>query len=264
MDRIRSLFLLGGGLLVTGGALFAKETFAWLIGKGWDAATRAFRSEAPAMTGGFGDFPWLNALGLLAFVAGFYCVFAGFRTAKAITTTVNDLNIDERWDGTPQFNHRGLYVGQMIVDTHEVTTHRMVKVLVRILNGTNRHLNVLRIEGNFRIENSNGPDELALRPILNTPVLSQDSTSTVEVNAEATIKLDQHVTADLAAHLARLSEDIELVLFCKHLRIIMEELERNRRIDLPLWDGVLLSKKTNEFSTRRGFWDPMRKRPEFN
>ena len=29
------------------------------------------------------------------------------------------------------------------------------------------------------------------------PCYIQDSTSTVEVNAEATIKLDQHVTADL-------------------------------------------------------------------
>ena len=112
---------IGGGLLLTAGAVLGREFIAWGFGKALDAGVSLARSAATGLTMP-SSINWVNVLSLLLIVAGGWLLLTS--CAKQRMPNNQLLDRQEPSDMLPSQTHfpEGLYVGRIdlliIRDTH--------------------------------------------------------------------------------------------------------------------------------------------------
>jgi len=248
MGRFKAKFLWGGGLLVTAGVIFAKETFAWVIGQGWDAVVRVFGPEAPVVMGDLGGFPWLNALGLVLFVGGVAFLISAFRRSNPAQKTVaNDSEdaskaaISSAIPDPPPLSPGDLYLGEILVNAKNVSESRHIELVFRCFNGYDHDVFFKKVDGTIAVYRPNKSDAIAVLP---RPSYSAAfNNDNIPAKSEFLILLEQRLPSDVAALFDGLSDDAQLHLDLQKLEVRIAALEKPEdSVLLPIWGRMRVVK----------------------
>lgn len=152
----------------------------------------------------------------------------------------------------PPFDSKGLYVGQMVVETEGLPNG--IEIIVRGFNATNRALSVQNIEGALRAtEVQDGtPQELGhLPPPYFIEGEGHPDLSNIAHGTEFTLRLGQRVPLAIMGKVQAVSSYRTVSLYCGDLSIVMTTYEKHETVRLPLWDGMTLHRSGEQIHTGR-------------
>jgi hypothetical protein len=223
-DRLDAFFMWLLGLPWWATLGFALASTMWLMWVSWPRSTQRVAAEL---------------------------AFSG-QTERAGETDAGEAPPGLVFPASSSFEEKGLYVGSIAVSTGKLAEERVIEITARCFNGTGSPIFVHRAEGAITAKEGRGGSAHDVGELPVPWLKDEPNTDNIAAFSEFPVVLEQRVPGEIARRILDMDSTYSISFDLGALRIrVGSTLSRDHLVDLPLWDGVSISRNRDYIQSNR-------------